>query len=118
MTDTSCLMQTSGPHAPRHRCETQVLNAPATFLRRDIVPTPQPPHLLFTMALPKGMRYLAGATFCIFIYLFVQILKAPGSETPVEIPSKLPTNKVGDWDHDPQLDRKIPYHVVQTHQTY
>ncbi|KAI4672128.1 uncharacterized protein J4E78_000628 [Alternaria triticimaculans] len=56
------------------------------------------------MALPKGMRYLAGATFCIFVYLFVQILKAPGSEKPVEIPSKVPTNKFGDWDHDPQLD--------------
>ena len=57
------------------------------------------------MALPKGMRYLAGATICIFIYLFVQILK-PGSETPIQIPSKLPINKLGDWDHDPQLDRE------------
>jgi mannosyltransferase len=58
------------------------------------------------MALPKGMRYLAGATLCVFLYLFVQILKTPGSETPIQIPNKLPTNKLGDWDHDPQLDRK------------
>jgi mannosyltransferase len=58
------------------------------------------------MALPKSMRYLAGATFCIFVYLFVQILKTQSSETPIEIPSKLPINKVGNWDHDPQLDRE------------
>ena len=48
------------------------------------------------MALPKSMRYLAGATVCIFVYLFVQILKTQSSETPIEIPSKLPTNKVDD----------------------
>jgi mannosyltransferase len=58
------------------------------------------------MALPKSMRYLAGATVCIFLYLFLQILKTPGSETPIEIPSKVATNKAGDWDHDPQLDRE------------
>jgi mannosyltransferase len=70
------------------------------------------------MALPKSMRYLAGATFCIFVYLFVQILKAPGSETPVEIPSKLPTNKLGDWDHDPQLDRKLLRNMLWTWHKY
>jgi hypothetical protein len=75
-------------------------------------------QLLFTMALPKSMRYLAGATFCIFVYLFVQILKAPGSDTPVEIPSKLPTNKLGDWDHDPQLDRKLLRSRVWTWHKY
>ena len=58
------------------------------------------------MALPKSMRYLAGATVCLFLYLSVQILKTSSSETPIEIPSKLPTNKLGDWDHDPQLDRE------------
>lgn len=58
------------------------------------------------MALPKGVRYLAGATICVFLYLFVQILRTPGSETPIQIPNKLPSNQLGDWDHDPQLDRK------------
>jgi hypothetical protein len=59
------------------------------------------------MALPKSMRYLAGATICVFVFLFVQIFKSPGSDTPIEFPSsKTPTTKEnGDWDHDPQLDR-------------
>lgn len=84
------------------------------FSEAGLCPNPRPPQLqlLFIMALPKGMRYLAGATFCIFVYLFVQILKAPGSEKPVEIPSKVPTNKFGDWDHDPQLDRKAAWDMV------
>ncbi|CBY01684.1 hypothetical protein IAQ61_003491 [Plenodomus lingam] len=61
------------------------------------------------MALPKGMRFLAGATFCIFIYMFVQMMKSPGSEGSLKVPSKSPADAGrktwGDWDHDPQLDR-------------
>lgn len=52
------------------------------------------------------MRYLAGATICVFLYLFMQIMKTPGSEPPIEIPNKLPDSKLNNWDHDPQLDRK------------
>ena len=80
-------------------------NVATTFRGGTLVPTPRPLQPLIKMALPKSMRYLAGATICVFLYLFVQILK-PGSETPIQIPSKLPTNQAGDWDHDPQLDRK------------
>jgi hypothetical protein len=57
----------------------------------------------FTMALPKSMRYLAGATICVLVFLFVQILKAPAGE--VVVPSKIPLSKDGEWDHDPQSDR-------------
>ena len=64
------------------------------------------------MALPKSIRYLAGATVCVFLYLFVQILKGPGSEGVLQIPTRLPTTTGGknfaDWDHDPQLDRENP----------
>jgi hypothetical protein len=67
------------------------------------------------MALPKSMRYLAGATVCIFVYLFVQILKTPSSETPIKIPSKLPNGKLGDWNHDPQLDREYILCVYKGH---
>jgi mannosyltransferase len=55
------------------------------------------------MALPKSMRYLAGATIVVLVFLFVQILKAPAGE--VVVPSKIPLSKEGEWDHDPQSDR-------------
>lgn len=63
------------------------------------------PHFLFTMALPKSMRILAGATMCVFIFLFVKILNAP-SAGELQVPTKVPLTKDGQWDHDPQLDRK------------
>ena len=62
------------------------------------------------MALPKSIRYLAGATLCVFAYLFVQILKGSGSEIELQFPNKLPSapgrKNFADWDHDPQLDRR------------
>jgi len=59
------------------------------------------------MAIPKAIRYLAGATVCLFVYLFLQILDAPQADV------RLPTNKFplpslpkyGGADRDPQLDR-------------
>lgn len=57
------------------------------------------------MALPKSMRILAGATICVFIFLFVKILNAP-SAGELQVPTKVPLAKDGQWDHDPQLDRK------------
>jgi len=62
------------------------------------------------MALPKPMRYLAAVTLCIFVYLFAQILSKPGPEGTLQVPdkSRLATDSKhwGDWDHDPQQDRK------------
>lgn len=56
------------------------------------------------MALPKSMRYLAAATLCIFVYLFLQLLATP--DAALQLPaSKPPTSKHGEWHHDPQLDR-------------
>jgi mannosyltransferase len=49
------------------------------------------------------MRYLAAATICVLVFLFIQILKAPSGE--VVIPNKVPLSKDGNWDHDPQSDR-------------
>lgn len=57
------------------------------------------------MALPKSMRILAGATMCVFIFLFVKILNAP-SAGELQVPPKAPISKDGQWDRDPQLDRK------------
>ncbi len=63
------------------------------------------------MALPRGMRYLAGATICMFLYLFTQILKSPGSEIEMQLPSKLPDRRPGiklsDWNLPPQIDSTI-----------
>lgn len=56
------------------------------------------------MALPKSMRYLAGATICVFIFVFVQLLRAPPAGG-LQVPSKVPLSKEGDWDES-QLDRK------------
>jgi hypothetical protein len=57
------------------------------------------------MALPKSMRYLAAATVCIFVYLFLQILHAP--QTEIHLPtSKLPGLKYSNTDREPQLDRQ------------
>lgn len=62
---------------------------------------------LLNMALPKSMRYLAGATLCIFLYLFVQLTHSPRTE--IELPSSKPSLfKPGGGDHDPQLDRRTP----------
>lgn len=55
------------------------------------------------MALPKSMRILAGATMCVFIFLFVKILNAP-SAGELQVPPKAPISKDGQWDRDPQLD--------------
>lgn len=57
------------------------------------------------MALPKSMRYLAAATLCIFVFIFVQLLNAPQTEL------HLPNSGTGAYhgkyvgDRDPQLDR-------------
>lgn len=64
------------------------------------------------MALPKSMRYLAGATICVFVFLFIQILKAPTADE-LQVPNRIPLSKDGKWDHDPQLDRKCPTCVLQ-----
>jgi mannosyltransferase len=61
------------------------------------------------MALPKSMRYLAAATLCIFVYLFVQLLHT--SPTELHIPTGNPSaSQHGqvDPDRDPQLDRTAP----------
>lgn len=61
------------------------------------------------MALPKAMRYLAGVTLCIFVYLFAQIQRTSGLDNVLQMPdkSRLAANgkNLGDWDHDPQQDR-------------
>ena len=57
------------------------------------------------MALPKSMRILAGATICVFLFLFVKIMNAP-SAGELQVPTKVPLSKDGQWDHDPQEDRK------------
>lgn len=57
------------------------------------------------MALPKSMRILAAATMCIFVFLFVKILNAPSLEE-LQVPAKVPPSKDGQWERDPQLDRK------------
>jgi hypothetical protein len=62
---------------------------------------PPPRHI---MALPKSMRILAGATICVFLFLFVKILNAP-SGGGLQVPTKVPLSKDGQWDHDPQSDR-------------
>lgn len=60
------------------------------------------------MALPKSMRYLAAATLCIFVFIFVQLLNAPQTEL------RLPNSRAGAHhgkdvgDRDPQLDRTNP----------
>jgi mannosyltransferase len=62
------------------------------------------------MALPKSMRYLAAATLCIFVFLFVQLLHTP--KTELLIPSGKPSaSQHGQGDRDPQLDRmaSMPY---------
>jgi mannosyltransferase len=56
------------------------------------------------MALPKSMRYLAAATLCIFVYLFVQLLHSP--QTELLIPNNKPSTQHVHGDRDPLLDRK------------
>ena len=56
------------------------------------------------MALPKSMRFLAAITLCIFVYMLLQIFKAPAALRPPESTTKLKT-----WDHDPQSDRKLQF---------
>jgi hypothetical protein len=63
------------------------------------------PHSHYTMALPKSMRILAGATLCVFIFLFVKILNAP-SAGELQVPTKVPLSGDGQWERDAQLDRK------------
>jgi hypothetical protein len=57
------------------------------------------------MALPKSMRYLAAATACIVVYLMLQLLHTPQTET-LAPPSKLPGLKFSNGDREPQLDRE------------
>jgi mannosyltransferase len=59
------------------------------------------------MALPKGMRYLAAATLCIFLYLFVQLLHTPHTEIQL-LTTKPSVFRHGGEDRDPQLDRENP----------
>lgn len=60
------------------------------------------------MALPRAIRLLAAATICVFLFLFLQMLRAePGA---IRLPDsghrgKESNNKLQKWDHDPQLDR-------------
>lgn len=61
------------------------------------------------MALPKSMRCLAGVTVCLFVVVFVLLLKPSGVESEMQLPSTPPTKKLGDWDHDPQLDRTVAF---------
>jgi mannosyltransferase len=59
------------------------------------------------MALPKPIRFLAAVTLCIFVFMFLQILRGP-SDTNLNLPStlsSLPSLKSGTW-RDPQLDRR------------
>lgn len=57
-----------------------------------------------TMALPRGMRILAGATLCILLFLVVELFW--GEQREMEMPAKAPEpQKFVDWDHDPQQDR-------------
>jgi hypothetical protein len=64
------------------------------------------------MAVPKAIRYLAGATVCLLVYLFLQMLDAP--QTEIRLPStKLPLLKHGEWDHDPQRERKTHLSLLQ-----
>jgi hypothetical protein len=56
------------------------------------------------------MRYLAAATLCIFVYLFLQLLHTP--QTEIHLPSsgssssgRLPGLQHSTLDRDPQLDR-------------
>jgi hypothetical protein len=67
------------------------------------------------MALPKSMRYLAAATLCIFVYLFVQLLHSP--QTELLIPNSKPSTQHVQGDRDPQLDRKTPSHptILRAH---
>lgn len=59
------------------------------------------------MALPRAIRLLAAATICVFLFLFLQMLRAePGA---IRLPDsghrgKESNNKLQKWDHDPQLD--------------
>ncbi|KAF2731902.1 alpha-1,2 mannosyltransferase KTR1 [Polyplosphaeria fusca] len=66
------------------------------------------------MALPKGMRLLAAATLCIFVYMLAQIFRTPGE---MHFPTTPPLKKYQEWDHDPQLDASgeppEPLHRVQ-----
>lgn len=59
------------------------------------------------MAVPKSLRYLAGATVCIFVYVFVQLLKSP--QTSLELPTRLPTlndyEKAANFEPPPPLRR-------------
>lgn len=61
------------------------------------------------------MRVLAGATMCIFVFLFVKILNAPSSAGELQVPTKVPLSKDGQWDHDPQLDRKYTLNTLSWH---
>lgn len=65
------------------------------------------------MAVPKAIRYLAGATVCIFVYLFLQILHAP--QTDIHLPTpKFPLPKHAGSDRDPQLDRTTALSPTRT----
>lgn len=57
------------------------------------------------MAMPKSKIYLAVATLGMLLFLLVQFKNPRGSEVEMQFPDKLPTTKLGDWDHDPQSDR-------------
>jgi mannosyltransferase len=59
------------------------------------------------MALPKSMRYLAAATLCIFVYMFLQVFRT-SQDANLKLTStlpSLPSLKSGSW-RDPQLDRR------------
>lgn len=81
-----------------------IIDAHVISARWDNVCILVSPHLDYNMALPKSMRILAGATICVFVFLFFQILKAP-SAGELQVPNKVPLSKDGQWDHDPQQDR-------------
>jgi len=55
------------------------------------------------MAMPKAVRLLAAVTAAIFIWLFVQIFRNPGS-------AATPSKDAHKWDEmirDPNLDREF-----------
>lgn len=67
---------------------------------------PPPTHNESTMALPKSIRVLAAVTLCLFFYMVVLIFRAPAELAPPSTPHSS-DSKVGDWTHDPQLDRMV-----------
>lgn len=77
------------------------------------------------MALPKAIRVLAALTICLLFYLGAQVFRAPAEmqfpDVQFSAPkdgAPAPKKEYQEWDHDPQLDRKLQLGGLERYNVY